>query len=171
MAIFTDNDFDRLDWNILRHSAVSLYMKQQLLEDALSWFKSEKYKIHKIDCSEWKKFKFQMSKALNFLENFGCAEWTGNLDALNDAFSSLNISNDAGTVFCFDGYHHLNKFDQRTANIILDILGRASRDNLLYGKRLIALVQSDDPHISFPVIGGTAAMWNEKEWLNSSRGI
>ena len=42
---------------------------------------------------------------------------------------------------------------------------------LLTGKRLIILVQSDDPCMEFNQLGGVSAEWNRREWLNKDRGL
>jgi hypothetical protein len=42
---------------------------------------------------------------------------------------------------------------------------------MLFGKRLIILVQSDDPLIVFDGLGGVRATWNSREWLNKNRGV
>jgi hypothetical protein len=67
------------------------------------------------------------------------------------------------------------------AEVLLDILSRASHEFLLTGRRFLTLVQSDyygmnlnaldDPRLSFPQLGGRAPGWNRKEWLNRNRGL
>jgi hypothetical protein len=44
-----------------------------------------------------------------------------------------------------------------------------SRTAALFGRRLMCLVQSDDPHIRFEPVGATPVAWNDAEWLNSKR--
>jgi hypothetical protein len=39
----------------------------------------------------------------------------------------------------------------------------------LIGRRLMCLVQSDDPRITFPPVGATGVGWNEAEWLDAKR--
>ena len=40
---------------------------------------------------------------------------------------------------------------------------------LLWGARLVALVQSDDPHLKLPVVGACSVGWNPRERLDSLR--
>jgi hypothetical protein len=42
---------------------------------------------------------------------------------------------------------------------------------MLYGRRLLILVQSDDPKIQFGLVGGEAPMWNRREWSLKDRGL
>jgi hypothetical protein len=39
---------------------------------------------------------------------------------------------------------------------------------MLLGRRLLILVQSDNPTIQFGRLGGVPALWNHREWLNKS---
>jgi hypothetical protein len=35
---------------------------------------------------------------------------------------------------------------------------------------MMCLVQSDDPQLSFQMVGATPVMWNDAEWLATKRG-
>ena len=98
-----------------------------------------------------------MSLVLKFKEQFGYDEWTGNLDALNDAFRCLDTDPETGLVLCFLRYDLLKAENPQLADGVLDMIERNSRDHLLFGRRLLALVQSDDPRIQFHPLGARAA--------------
>jgi hypothetical protein len=57
------------------------------------------------------------------------------------------------------------------AEVILDILACASRFLLLTGRRLLLIIQSDDPRITFDKLGSVRAAWNPREWLDKNRGL
>ena len=57
------------------------------------------------------------------------------------------------------------------AEALLDIFAGTSRYKLLTGRRLITLVQADEPSIRFEKLGGVSAEWNRREWLNKDRGL
>lgn len=61
--------------------------------------------------------------------------------------------------------------DRRTAQILLDIFAYQARCAILIGNRIIYLVQSNDPQLSFEPVGAMPVMWNDAEWLNSKRGL
>lgn len=42
---------------------------------------------------------------------------------------------------------------------------------MLIGRRMICLVQTDNPRLSFDPVGATPVVWNEAEFLNSRRGL
>jgi hypothetical protein len=71
----------------------------------------------------------------------------------------------------------LERFDQlysRTpewAWTFLDIFASQSRRHLLFGERLLVLLQSDDPRLLVRPVGACPVGWNRREWLDSSRGL
>jgi hypothetical protein len=61
--------------------------------------------------------------------------------------------------------------DPRFAHTLLDSIESTSRRFLLVERRLLALVQSDDPRIRFERIGAAPVNWNPREWLDADRGL
>ena len=57
------------------------------------------------------------------------------------------------------------------ASVVLHIFARASRYFLLTGRRLLMLVQSDDPNIVFQNLAFSPVSWNRREFLSANRGI
>ncbi len=55
------------------------------------------------------------------------------------------------------------------ARSVLDILAKASWDQLLFGRRLICRIRSEDPWIQFGPIDGHEPWWNHREWFNANR--
>ena len=164
MAPFSENDSDRLDWHLMQNGAITLYFKTAILEDDLAWLRDHGYRIETIDCEDVVAFCRQMSVALRFKENFGYDNWTGNLNALNDAFRCLGIDPEAGLVFCFLRYDRLQAADRHVGQGVLDLIEYHSRDYLLLGRRLLALVQSDDTRIQFNPLGA-------RRYLVESEGV
>jgi hypothetical protein len=54
---------------------------------------------------------------------------------------------------------------------ILNIFARHSRRNLLFGLRLVILLQSIDPELSIEPVGAQTISWNQQEWFDFQRGI
>jgi len=171
MAPFTENETDKLDWQLMQNGAVNLYFQMAILERDLSWLREHGYQIESIDCQELPAFYRQMSIAFRFKEHFSYDDWTGNLDALNDACRCLEIDSEGGLVLCFIRYDLLKAASPDLAQGLLDIIESNSRDQLLFGRRLLALVQSDDPRIQFGPIGAKTANWNLSEESNKNRGL
>ncbi len=171
MAPFSENDTVRLDWYLLQDGAVTLYWRRELFDRDVSWLQDHGYAVHVVDCAEIAEFRAQMTRILRFKENYGYEPWTGNLDALNDAFRDLDFGSQTGIAFCFSRIDLLTAADRHTAQGMLSMIEWHSRDCLLFGDRLLAIAQSDDAAIHFDPIGARSAMWNREEWLNANRGI
>ena len=127
------------------------------------------YLVHRIDARAREPFFTGLTEALRFLENFGYAPWTGNLDALNDAFREVLFGDHRGVAFAFHRFDALYRVDPRLARVTLDILEASARDHLLFGHRLLAVVHSDDPDLDLGLLGGRGATWNRQEWLTAHR--
>lgn len=106
------------------------------------------------------------SSALEFPEYYG-----RNLAALNDCLSEIEVPFESGRVLVLNRYDYFAAKFPYAAWAVLDVMEFNSRYLLLFGLRLIVLVQSDDPRISFDPVGGRPVMWNGREWLNKSRGL
>ena len=171
MAAFTGDpdETTRLDWRILQNGAICLYFQRHILDEDVAWLREHGYEVHEFDCAQWtseSEFHADVSRELGF------PAWYGrNLDAFNDSLSDLVVP-DAGGVALVLGRFDL--FTQRLPNVawhVLDIVEVNSRRFLLFGRRLVALVQSDDPAISFDPVGARPVMWNPREWLARRRGL
>jgi hypothetical protein len=169
MGSFTYNDDDRLDWQLFQDGAVTLYLKQELMDLDIRWLSQHGYGIHVIDCSRLSDFMSQMTRLLKFKDNFGYEPWDGNLNALDDAFRELDFASVTGIALCFVRFDSLLGANRSCALGTLDTIERHSRDCLLLGQRLLALVQSDDPMIDVGAFGCRQAKWNSKEWLDADR--
>jgi hypothetical protein len=162
-----------LRFEFLRDGALTLYFRREGFDTAVEQLRVAGYRIHVIDATDPERFCEQMTRALRFKENFGYEPWTGNLDALVDAFREVFSEEDCpkGAVFAFVGFDRYLARDKRAANIVLDTLEYQSRDCLLHGLGLIGLVQSDDPSMILEPTGGRTPQWNRAEWLDSARRI
>jgi hypothetical protein len=169
MASFSENDEGQLDFRLLLDCAVTLYFRREYLDLDVDWLKRNGYTVHLIDCTVLTEFQRQVSRILQFKENFGYESWTGNLDALNDGYWNLDFTSVTGVVLCLLRFDCLFGVDRSSANSILDIIECNSRQKLLYGHRLFALVQTDDPEIRIDPIGCHVPRWNQRERLDETR--
>jgi RNAse (barnase) inhibitor barstar len=172
MASFMNNpdEWQRLDYQLLQNGAVSLYFDRNVLSEDNTWLENHGYIIYVLDAASWQSeddFHRDVSNVLLFPAYYG-----NNLNAFNDCLSDVEIPESAGgCAIQFLGFDKLAAALPVFAHAILDIIETNSRRFLLTGQRLIALVQSDDPRISFEHLGCSTATWNRKEWLNKNRGL
>ena len=171
MSVFSDapEEWQRLDLRLLQNGSVHLYYRPSILEEDVEWLRDHGYQVVGFDCSKWETEQLMhedLASRLAFPDYYG-----KNLDALNDCVSELCVPNDCGGVFVFNRYDVFTTNVQKVAWHVLDIIDRNAWLHLLFGRRLFALVQSDNPRIEFPLIGSRQAMWNLREWLNKNRDL
>jgi len=179
MTVFNANDVSdqQLDWTILRDGGVALYWQPEVLAEDIKWFMSNGYRTIEFDAGSWTSEE-QMHDSLKFQLSF--PDYYGkNLDALNDCmWEDVVIPDEGGLVLVFRRYDHFTKAvqidatDTRSfAESVLHVFARAVRYHMLFGRRLMIVVQSDDPRIRFENLAAVFADWNPREWLAKNRGL
>jgi hypothetical protein len=162
-----------LAFRLLINTSVTLFWRLSVLNETTSWLDCHGYQVIHLDASHWATdddLHRAIAPALGFPDYYG-----HNLDALNDCMRDV-VSQDygwapeaTGLALVFTGYDGFADRCPRTAHIVLDIMANQSRSAALFGRRLMCLVQSNDPRIRFEPVGATPVMWNDAEWLDSKR--
>ena len=162
-------EVERLDWRLLERGAVALYYKSNVLSQDLAWFRQQAYVIHELDAASWASpadFHADVQRVLKFPSYYG-----RNLASWVDCVAEIEVPDESGMALVFRHYDAFAKAHPQLAQTILDSLETTSRRFLLTGRRLLALVQSDDPRIRFERVGAMPVTWNPREWLDSDRGL
>jgi hypothetical protein len=175
MAAFdpeTDLSQDRA-YRLLMNAPVTLFWRLQVLDETTAWLSARGYQVTALDASRWSAeadLHRDIAAALSFPDYYG-----RNLNALDDCMQDV-VTQDygwapgtAGLALAFTGYDAFAARCPRAAQIVLDIMADNSRSAALFGRRLMCLVQSNDPHIRFEPVGATAVTWNDAEWPDSRR--
>jgi barstar (barnase inhibitor) len=160
-------EMERLDWRLLERGAVALYHKSSILSSDLGWFRQQRYAIHDLDAGRWataEEFHGDAQRVLGFPSHYA-----RNLASWIDCLAEMPVPDESGTLLVFRRYDGFAKAQPQLAQTILDSIESTSRRFLLTGRRLIALVQSDDPRIRFERVGAMPVTWNPREWLDSDR--
>ena len=169
MAVFQGDDYQRLDWALLQNGAISLYHSSVILAEDTAWLAAHGYAVHNFDCATWESeddFHDVVSAALNFPGYYG-----RNLAAFNDCLSDIDIPEEGGCALAFRRYDHFAAHQPQVAQWVLEDIQQNSRRMSLWGLRLLALLQSDDPRLEFQQVGACSVGWNRREWLHSARGL
>jgi RNAse (barnase) inhibitor barstar len=127
------------------------------------------YRLHRIATDHWSSSADalrSLGEALAFPDHYG-----QNLDAFSDCLSDIDVPMNGGTALVLSRYDHFATVDPETAHAILDIMSRHARQQMLFGRRLAILVQTDDPKLSVGPLAPTHAWWNRHEWLKADRGL
>jgi hypothetical protein len=177
VAAFRDEDLsytddagqvrDSLDWAILQKGPVALFHKLAVLDDAVAWLKQRGYTVATADCRP-DPSKRGVLDAITAALGFPTG---ANLDGFNDYCWQLEVPDDGGFGLVLLHYDGVVAADRELAGTVLDILAGSAWHKLLFGRRLICLVQSDDPRLTFGPVGGRAPTWNPREWFNKDRGL
>lgn len=162
MAAFPDNLYflhDRLDWKIFQNGWSSLYHKTEILEKDLDWFTNAGFRVIIIDCSAWSSHSAMhddLQKTLSFPDFYG-----RNFDALNDCLADIKIPGE-GLVVVLQSFDRLEK---ETAHNIVDIFAQKSRYHMLFGRKLLLLLQVTQPAFQLPAVGACPVFWNGAEFF------
>jgi RNAse (barnase) inhibitor barstar len=171
MATFKQDpdEWQRLDWQLLQNSAVTLYFSGAILEADTSWFLGQGYRVLSVEAEAYgspASLLRALGDVLAFPEYYG-----QNLNAFNDCLSDVDIPLEGGVLLVLHDFHAFAQHSRPIAQAILDILAENSRRFLMTGQRFLVLVHSTDPRITFEPVGATPVMWNPQEWLDSKRGL
>lgn len=151
------------DLNLLKNSPVTLYHSQEILQTDLQKLVGCGYQCPTFDCALWDS---EMTMHREFARQLSFPDYYGhNLDALNDCLGDNDVvTGDLAIVLTgFDVF--FAKFPR--AWHVLDIIAAASWWHLLFGRRLLGLVQTNDPKIVFEPIGARTVTWNPIEWFQT----
>jgi len=169
MAAFRENEYQRLDYELLKSGPITSYFDRRVLAEDTRWLREHGYVVDAFDAGTWvgkDQALQELAKALEFPDYFG-----GNLDALNDCLSTLRIPIDSGRAVVLERFDRLYASERDWAWNLLDIFAVQSRTHLLFGGRLIVRLQSDDPRLSVAPVGANPVTWNRREWMNKNRGL
>ena len=109
-------------------------------------------------------FHSNIQKSLNFPEYYG-----KNLAAFKDCLGDMFEDPKFGIVIVFRHFELLYNHNKDLCEGILDAIDDISWEWLILGKKLICLIQSEDPDLFIDKIGGYNPVWNNREWLDSKR--
>jgi RNAse (barnase) inhibitor barstar len=163
-----------VDFRLVHNMFVTMFWRSSLLNEMADWLRSHGYDVAEFDAGSWASagdMFDDLAKRLHFPGYFG-----RNLDALNDCMRDVasheygSHADATGLVIVLRAFDTFATVDRRTAQTMLDIFADQAGHAILIGNRIICLVQSNDPQLSFGPVGAMPVMWNDAEWLNSRRG-
>ncbi|ARF59142.1 hypothetical protein B1H19_00300 [Streptomyces gilvosporeus] len=74
-----------------------------------------------------------------------------------------------GHVLVFTDFDTFTAAHPETAQTVLNIIADNARRAALFGRRVICLVHSSDPQITFAPVGAKPIAWNDTESSDASR--
>jgi hypothetical protein len=92
--------------------------------------------------------------------------WPGFSDGLMDCLLDANRQL---VVLVLEGFDRIRRDDGFAAHHLLDALASTARWHLLFGRRLICLIHTDDPDLDLGDLGGENPRWSRHEFLIAHR--
>jgi RNAse (barnase) inhibitor barstar len=170
MAAFQGDDFNGVDWGILQVGACALFNRPAILKDAVGSLIELGYTVQEFDCSYWagsSDFHDAMAGRLGFPSYYG-----RNLAAFRDCLSDVPIEESrGGLAFVFLRYDMLAAQEPEFAQDVLGVIEDCSRFHILCGRRLLALLQTDDPLLAFDPVAPRPVIFNLREHSYELRGL
>jgi hypothetical protein len=164
-------DIERADWPLIRDRAVTLFWRTSVFAATKQDLARIGYRLIEVDCASCAALITALSDGLEWKNQFGYEPWTGNLNALQEGLADAPFGDEMCLALCLEGFHRVVHEDAEYAHSLLDIIEREARNHLVMGRRLLALVQTDDGHYSTGPLGGRAVSWNFAEWFDKSRTL
>lgn len=165
-----------VDFRLVHNTFVTMFWRSSLLDETVDWLQLHAYRVVQFDAGSWSSdadMYDDVALALNFPDYFG-----RNLNALNDCMGDVasgeygwDAGVNTGVVIVLRAFDAFTAVDPSTAQNMLDIVARQARSAILIGHRIICLVQSNDPRLTFEPVGAMPVTWNDAEWLNSKRDL
>ncbi|WP_416404652.1 barstar family protein [Arthrobacter sp. LFS091] len=159
-----------LDFLLIQNGFITLFHQQAVLDEALSWLRTHRYKVIQVDAASWwsqADVHKDVAQALDFPDYFG-----SNLEALNDCLSDVAVQAygwtvaDTGLILVIDEFETFEAKDPVAAHRLLEIFARQATYAALFGHRMMCLVRTGDPRLELPPVGGRSVSWNHLEFLS-----
>lgn len=170
-----DPDAEATHFRLVKNTFVTMFWQAVLLDETVESLVSHGYEVADFDAGRWRSVDQMfddVAKRLRFPDYFG-----RNLNALNDCMRDVAAceygwhAEATGLVIVLRAFDTFTAANRETAQAMLDIFAHQAGRAILSGRRIICLVQSNDPELSFEPVGAMAVSWNDAEWLNSNRGL
>jgi Barstar (barnase inhibitor) len=175
MAVFQKKDLKQGAYWLMHNGPVNLFQSEDVLNDCIKDLEELKYSVHVVETIDLSVPKLirALASTLDFPDFF---TGNGSLDAFNDCMKDVihgeygwNSIDDAGLVIVLRHFDNFTNSNPQKAQMLIDILADCSRSAMLWGNRVIILLQVEDAEYRLEPLGATNARWNSKEIAYSSR--
>lgn len=160
------------DFALLRDRGLAMYRQRAVLVEAEQELLLLGYEAIRLDAHGWTESDLHdaFASALDFPEHYG-----RNLNALADCLYDVAHGDygwsamSTGLAVTVDGFGAFAEREPDLATLVVGVLAGATSAGLLFGHRLVWLLQVNDGQFRLPSIGCFQVPWNRREWLDADR--
>lgn len=161
------------DYSLVSEGGVVLFLHEQVLVETQEALRDLGYEFVSLDATGWDEEALHQSlaNALAFPPYYG-----RNHNALNDCLGDIahgdygwSPERSTGLATIVRGFGQFARRQPTLARHLAATFVRATRDALLFGHRIVWLLQVDDPDFRLVVGSHMHLPWNGREWLDASR--
>jgi RNAse (barnase) inhibitor barstar len=160
------------DFGLLRGGGLALYRAPSVLAEAEHEVADLGYALIRFVAIGWDESALHEA----FATGLGFPDYYGrNMNALADCLYDVAHGDygwttaATGLAITLDGFGNFADRERDLAVAVVDVLAGATRAGLLFGHRLLWLLQVDDGNFRFGSVGGFQVPWNGQEWLDAKR--
>ncbi len=158
-----------LDFDLIRDGSCILYHKKDYLDKDKNWLSQKGYEVYEFHCHQWKD---RHTMHTDLQDKLQFPYYGMNLDALNDSLKNREtVENSTGLILIFYQFDSYMSKDEEYSLNLLDVLNNCSRYFLLFGEKLLVLIQVDNRALEIYPISFNGVIWNFNERFAKSRGI
>lgn len=160
---------ERLDFELLSGGGIALYHSKDVLAEDVAWLRREAYALRELACAAWNSeeaFHADVARTFEFPAYYGL-----NMDAFADCLGDVDVPERGGLAVVLRGVERVRLREGKLVAEVLDVFAGVIRWNLLLGRRLLVLAQSNDPRFALEPVGPVVVTWNRREWQDGKRGL
>jgi hypothetical protein len=179
MAIFTEEEEERgrIDWEVFHDGGVGAFQKAVRLDGAIGQLRERGYGIaevsgltsaaqigdarsHPAPVDAHHAPAALLTDLLDQVSMRYCGWSAKNLDALCDTLRYIDFSEVTGWVLVFRNFDRFFEVDSWWAAGVVDVIAQVSREHLMRGHRLMALLHAEGRAVELGKVGGFTLWWN-----------
>ena len=160
------------DWLLLQNGPASFVRKIEILDELVSELRKLGYVVHRLQAGAWQDdsdMHDSVASAFSFPTYYG-RNWPALSDCLSDVagYAYGSDPDSAGTVVVLEQFSSFQKQDRESADGLVQELVEVAWRGLLFGHRVITLVQVDETHPEIS-LSSQQVHWNRHEWPTDRR--
>ncbi|GIE85591.1 barstar family protein [Actinoplanes regularis] len=178
MAVFTEEEEEqgRIDWDVLHDGGIGAFQAAKALDGAIRSLRERGYGVaevsglassarpvgaesHPAPADTLHQPAALLTDLLIQVSMRYCGWSAKNLDALCDTLRYIDFSGVTGWVLVLRDFDRLFEADARWAAGAIDVIAQVSREHLMRGHRLFALLHAEGQTVDLGKIGGFEVWW------------